>query len=76
MGTMALFSDPEPQPPPGPALVLECSSCLSSTPMSPVGLVRAALPFSVHLPLLRRYHSLMRCPACGRRTWVRVLYRR
>jgi hypothetical protein len=76
MGAMALFSDPEPEPASGSALFVECSSCLSSTPITPLGLVRAALPFSVHLPLVRRYHSLMRCPACGRRTWVRVLYRR
>jgi hypothetical protein len=31
-----------------------------------------ALP-SVHLPLVRRGHpSWMRCPACARRTWVRL----
>jgi len=68
---MALFSEPEPEAT-GSPLALECSSCLAETPVSVFGLARATLPFSIHLPLLRRYHSLMRCPACGRRTWMRV----
>jgi len=74
---MALFSEPEPEPESkaaGPALALECSSCLAETPVSVFGLARATLPFSIHLPLLRRYHSFMRCPACGRRTWMRILF--
>jgi hypothetical protein len=76
MGRMALYSEPEPEPePPAAGLVLECSSCLAETPVSPLGLARAALPVSIHLPLIRRYSSLMRCPACGRRTWLRVGYR-
>jgi len=75
LGRMALFSDAEPQPEPGP-LVITCSSCLKSTPVSAVDVVKAALPLSFHLPFIRRYHSLMRCPACGRRTWVSVGYRR
>ena len=75
LGRMALFSDAEPQPDPGP-LVITCSSCLKSTPVSAVDVVKAALPVSLHLPFIRRYHSLMRCPACGRRTWVSVGFRR
>ena len=71
LGKMALFSSGRPQPFAGTFLV-DCSSCHRETPVSPVQLVRAALPLSVHLPLLRKYHSFMRCPACGRRTWVRV----
>ena len=75
MGRMALFSDPEPEAPPDEHLFVQCSSCLKETAVSPVDLVRAAFPMSIHLPLIRRYHSFMRCPACGRRTWVRVVYR-
>ena len=70
---MALYSDPEPGPePPAGGLILECSSCLAETPVSLAGLVRAALPVSIHLFMVRRYPSLMRCPACTRRTWLRV----
>jgi len=77
LGRMALFSEPEPEPEgAGSPLALECSSCLAETPVSVFGLARATLPFSIHLPLLRRYHSLMRCPACGRRTWMRVRFAR
>ena len=70
---MALFSDTEPEQPQTQALALECSSCLAITPVSPGALLRAAFPFSVHLPLVKRYHSLMRCPACGRMAWMRVV---
>jgi len=77
MGRMALFSTPEPEAGAGRerSLFVECSSCLNQTDVRPVDLVRSAFPFSVHLPLIRRYHSLMRSPACGSRTWVRVGYR-
>lgn len=71
---MALFSAGR-RPPPFGTLAVDCSACRRETPVSPVALIRAALPLSLHLPLLRRYHSLMRCPACGRRTWVRVVWR-
>ncbi len=71
-GRMALYSSTEPEPDPTQVLVLECSSCLAETRVSPFGLVRAALPVSVHLPLVKRYHSFMRCPACGRWTWLRL----
>ena len=71
MGRMALFSSQARASPTG-TLLVDCSACRRETPVSPAQLVRAAFPFSVHLPLLRRYHSFMRCPACGRRTWVRV----
>ena len=71
-----MFSEPEPEPDlPEPGLVMECSACLAETSVSPFGLVRAALPLSIHLPLLRRYSSYMRCPACGRRTWIRIKFR-
>ena len=76
MGRMALFSSTEPEPArPHRGFVVECSSCLAETPVSAFDLAKSALPFSVHLPMVRRHHSFMRCPACERRSWVRVTYR-
>jgi hypothetical protein len=74
LGKMALFSGEEERRSLG-TFVLECSSCKRETPVSGAGLVRAALPFSLHLPLVRRFSSYMRCPACGRRTWLRLTWR-
>ncbi len=74
LGKMALFSADRPAPALG-TLLVECSACHRETPVSASQLVRSAFPFSLHLPLVKRYHSLMRCPACGRRTWVRVFWR-
>lgn len=71
LGKLALFSGDRPSSPLG-SFFLECSDCRRETPVSLLDLVRAALPVSLHLPFLRRYHSLMRCPACGRRTWLRL----
>jgi hypothetical protein len=60
------------QPPALGAVTVECSACQEASVVTPRGLVRLAVP-SLHLPLLRRGHpSWMRCPACRRRTWVRV----
>jgi hypothetical protein len=77
LGRMALFSSTELEPARSrtDVLALECSSCLAESPVSPSGLLRAALPLSVHLPLVKRYHSFMRCPACGRRAWLRLVVR-
>jgi hypothetical protein len=75
MGRMALYSEVEPQEPGTQPLWIECSSCLKETPVSPLDLVKLSLPFSVHLPVIKRFHSLMRCPACKRFTWVRVIVR-
>jgi uncharacterized protein with PIN domain len=70
---MALFSSGEVEPPPADGgFTIECSSCLSETRVGAADLARAALPLSFHLPFVRRFHSFMRCPACGRRAWVRV----
>jgi hypothetical protein len=71
MGKMALFTS-QASPAATGTLLVDCSSCHRETPVSTVQLVRSALPFSLHLPFVRRYHSFMRCPSCGRRTWVRV----
>jgi uncharacterized protein with PIN domain len=73
LGKMALFSTAGSRRAMGTFLV-DCSSCRRETPVNPVDLVRSALPLSVHLPFVRKYHSFMRCPACGRRTWVRIAW--
>jgi hypothetical protein len=73
-GRASLYSVTE-QPPAPATVTVECSSCEATTAVTPRQLVALALP-SVHLPLVRRNHvSWMRCPACGRRTWVRVTIR-
>jgi hypothetical protein len=60
------------QPPALGAVTVECSGCGQTSVVTPRALLRLAVP-SVHLPLLRgRYFSWMRCPACDRRTWVRL----
>jgi predicted RNA-binding Zn-ribbon protein involved in translation (DUF1610 family) len=75
-GKRALFSSvPTPVTPQAGAVVVECSSCGEETPLTLGRLVRASVP-SLHLPLLRKDHpSWLRCPACGRRTWVSVRFR-
>jgi uncharacterized protein with PIN domain len=75
LGRMALFSSTEPEPPARRGFVVECSSCLAETRVSPADLLKATLPFSIHVPVVRRYPSFMRCPACHRCTWVRVALR-
>lgn len=73
MGKRALFSAGEPGRGAFGTLVMECSSCKRESPMSLVGLARAAFPLSVTLP--RKYHTLLKCPGCNRRTWVRAHWR-
>lgn len=71
-GRGALFSVSAQAPAPG-AVTLTCSECGQTSAVSPRRFVALALP-SVHLPLVRRGHpSWMRCPACRRRTWVKVV---
>lgn len=67
-GKAALFSQ---QPPSEGFLRLECSSCSSHTRVGVVELVGLALPLSFTNPF-RYHHTLLRCPACGTRTWVRI----
>lgn len=71
-GRSALYSVTSQPPAPG-AVTVTCSECEETTAVSPRRLAALALP-SVHLPLLRKDHpSWMRCPACGKRTWVRIV---
>jgi hypothetical protein len=84
-GKRALFSSAADTAPPsvGSALV-ECSRCEERTVLGLAQALRAALP-SVHLGvrighgeevhcmsvLKHEYPTYMRCPACGRPSWVR-----
>lgn len=69
---LAMFSEAHAPPPLG-AVTLTCSRCRQRTRVTLAAAFRAALP-SVHLPL-RAYPSWMRCPACRRRSWMRVSIR-
>lgn len=73
LGKQALFSVSAPRPGPLGALVLECSSCKRESPVHLREIPRLAFPINLHLP--RRYHSYLKCPACGRRTWMRAHWR-
>lgn len=54
------------------ALTVSCSACRVTTTVTLAQAVLSAVP-SLHLYLVRkRYPSWMRCPACHRRTWVRL----
>jgi hypothetical protein len=73
-GRRSLFSIAE-QPPAIGAMTVSCSHCGRTSVVTPKQAVALALP-SLHLPLLKRGHpSWMRCPACTRRTWVRLALR-
>ena len=54
------------------SVTIECSSCGEHSALSAPRGIRALVP-SLHLPFLRRDHpSWLRCPACGKFTWVRL----
>jgi DNA-directed RNA polymerase subunit RPC12/RpoP len=72
LGRQSLYSVSSGQPPAPGVLTISCSSCGERSVVTPRQLLQLALP-SLHLPLVRRgYPSWMRCPACDRRTWVKV----
>ncbi len=77
-GKRALFSAPATESGSEPAfgaVTFRCSACGAQTVQSATQALRSLLP-SVHLPVLRRrYPSWARCPACGRRTWLRLSVR-
>ena len=75
LGRAALYSSGPKRPEPAfGTFLLECSACRRETPVTAGDLIRLGIP-SLHLPFLRRFPSLMRCPACGRRTWLRIHWR-
>lgn len=72
-GKAALFSQPAATPTLG-TVAITCSQCHDATVVSYLRALQLALP-SLHLLVLRRdYPSWMRCPACDRRTWVRIRF--
>lgn len=73
LGKAALFSDHTPDHSALGILALECSACHRETPIRLREIPKLLLPIAVTLP--KRYHTLMTCPACGRRTWVRAHWR-
>jgi hypothetical protein len=57
------------------SVTVHCSSCRRTSTVTPRQLLGLAAP-SLHLPLIKRRHpSWMRCPACEKRTWVRLAVR-
>ncbi|MCA1834254.1 MAG: hypothetical protein ABR548_04115 [Actinomycetota bacterium] len=73
LGKQALFSATAPRTGPLGTLTLECSVCKRESPVRFRELPRLAMPVSFTLP--RRYHTFMKCPGCGRRTWLRAHWR-
>lgn len=53
-------------------VTVECSSCYEETRVNLLELAALMFPVHFHLPLVRYHHSWFRCPACGRRTWMRI----
>lgn len=50
---------------------VECSACGRVSPISLVEVAARAVPLPLFIPF-RRFPSLLRCPACDERTWVRI----
>lgn len=55
---------------------VECSSCRDETRVNYIELAALLFPLHFHLPMVRYYHSWLRCPSCGRRTWCRLHFDR
>jgi DNA-directed RNA polymerase subunit RPC12/RpoP len=70
-GKRALYSAAPEAPRPRAGLVVECSACGERTQVSALHALRIGVP-SFHLPMLRRYPSYVRCPACGKRAWTKL----
>lgn len=51
---------------------VECSSCREETRVSYIELAALMIPLHFHLPVLKYHSSWFRCPACGKRTWLRI----
>ena len=67
-GKAALFSN---QPRHDGPMLIECSSCHAHTRVGVARLLTLALPVNVTIPF-RYHHTWLKCPACGKRTWVRI----
>ena len=73
LGKLALFSAGARTQGRFGTLILECSSCKRESAVRLRELPRLAIPFWMAAP--RRYPAYIRCPACGRRTWLRPAWR-
>jgi hypothetical protein len=67
-GKRALFSAADE---PGGPVVVDCSRCEVTSRIRADDALRRMLSFSLWIPG-RTYSRHLRCPACGRRSWVRV----
>ena len=89
-GKRALFSSnaPEAELPTTGSVSVDCSRCSESTVLSLPAAIRAVLPsllLSIDIGrrdgdttvglVRRRYGAFMRCPACGRASWARLVVR-
>lgn len=73
MGKRALFSVGSRSSGPMGTLTLECSSCKRESPIRLRELPRLAFPFWTAAP--RQYPAYLKCPGCGRRTWLKPHWR-
>jgi hypothetical protein len=72
-GKRALFSAAPPVPAFG-SVTVACGGCGARSVLAPRQALVALLP-SLHLPLLRRERSFLRCPACARWEWCHLTVR-
>jgi hypothetical protein len=73
LGKRALFSVGARATGPLGTLTLECSSCRRESPVRLREIPSLAFPFWMTAP--RKHPTYMRCPGCGRRTWLRPRWR-
>ena len=68
-GKHALYTDSERR---SGTVTVECSDCRDETRVSFIELAALCFPLHFHLPGMKYHSSWMKCPACGRCTWVRI----
>jgi hypothetical protein len=70
LGKRALFSAPDEGNRHGPLdVTVHCSSCDTTTTLSPASFLAARFPVSAWIPI-RRHSHYMRCPSCHKLTWL------
>jgi hypothetical protein len=73
LGKRALFSVGSRPAGPFGTLTLECSGCRRESPVRLREIPNLAFPFWLAAP--RKHPAYLRCPGCGRRTWLRPHWR-
>lgn len=68
-GRYALYSATSRKP---MTCTVECSSCREETRVNYLELAALLWPLHFHVPLVRYHFSWLKCPNCGKRTWVRI----